>query len=321
VRTDVCANRHLCSSTAHDLPAPVPTNLRPCDHRRRGQSIPTSHVSTGNSDSARTGPHAASRSLEEAKRSEKSPPGPERRSSRIGAETCQKPSSLLYSRRNGDKRGEMETNDPFSERIQRQQRLTARLRSPRHGSKKPSGADLGRRRSPSVGVIDPTDRGDHGPSAQVGSTNSWARKNPARSPGGSVAARSGGGPSKGHPNLRVRLAGEMDALRRCREWLERWSAGTGRGEPAAGVRSETESVSFDRPRVLRCSKPASSPTWTVLAGVPPIARRKPRKEASKLGASATGDDWRSRPASDATDVQEERPPFRALPNLPPSEKG
>src|SRR4051795_3545869 len=59
-------------------------------------------------------------------------------------------------------------------------------------------------------------------------------------------------PSKGHAGLRARLAGEMDALRRCRDWLERLERGEAvvvnlRPETAP----ETEYVAFDRPRVLR----------------------------------------------------------------------
>jgi hypothetical protein len=59
-------------------------------------------------------------------------------------------------------------------------------------------------------------------------------------------------PSQCLPDLQTRLAGEMDALRRCREWLERLD----RGEMVVvnlrpETDPETEYVSFDRPRVLR----------------------------------------------------------------------
>src|SRR4051795_8833944 len=58
-------------------------------------------------------------------------------------------------------------------------------------------------------------------------------------------------PSQGRPDLQSRLAGEIDALRRCREWLGRLE----RGEKVlVNLRPEadpeTEYVSFDRPRVL-----------------------------------------------------------------------
>src|SRR3954451_17415642 len=54
------------------------------------------------------------------------------------------------------------------------------------------------------------------------------------------------------PDVPARLAGELEALRRCREWLERLD----RGEQVVvnllpETDAETEYVSFDRPRVLR----------------------------------------------------------------------
>src|SRR4029079_1444691 len=59
-------------------------------------------------------------------------------------------------------------------------------------------------------------------------------------------------PSKGHAGLRARLADEMDALRQCREWLERLERGD---QVVVNLRPETdpetEYVAFDRPRVLR----------------------------------------------------------------------
>ena len=79
---------------------------------------------------------------------------------------------------------------------------------------------------------------------------------PARSPAGS--ASSGGGtaptprqetaPSQDYADLQVRLAGELEALRQCREWLERLD----RGELVVmNLRPETdpdtEYVAFDRP--------------------------------------------------------------------------
>ena len=76
----------------------------------------------------------------------------------------------------------METHDEFNERVRRQQRLAARLRLATERLEGPRATDLGRRRGPSVGALDPADRGGHG-ARFVGSTNSWARKNPARSLG------------------------------------------------------------------------------------------------------------------------------------------
>ena len=51
-------------------------------------------------------------------------------------------------------------------------------------------------------------------------------------------------PSKGHPNLRARLAGEMDALRRCREFAARLRDRAGVGcvpcldRPASGAKED-----------------------------------------------------------------------------------
>jgi hypothetical protein len=60
------------------------------------------------------------------------------------------------------------------------------------------------------------------------------------------------GRSPSHPDLQARLADELEALRRCREWLERLD----RGEPVVvnlrpETDPETEYVSLDRTRVLR----------------------------------------------------------------------
>src|SRR3954463_6909863 len=54
------------------------------------------------------------------------------------------------------------------------------------------------------------------------------------------------------PDVPARLAGELEALRRCREWLERLDRGE---QVVVNLRPETdpetEYVAFDRPRVLR----------------------------------------------------------------------
>src|SRR3954452_5070489 len=73
------------------------------------------------------------------------------------------------------------------------------------------------------------------------------------------------------PDVQARLAGELETLRRCREWLERLE----RGEPVVGnlrpdTDPETEYVSFDRPRVLRVLARIIA-DLDELAGYPPIA--------------------------------------------------
>jgi hypothetical protein len=73
------------------------------------------------------------------------------------------------------------------------------------------------------------------------------------------------------PDVQARLAGELEALRRCREWLERLD----RGEPVVvnlrpETDPETEYVAFDRPRVLRVLARIVA-DLDELAGYPPIA--------------------------------------------------
>jgi hypothetical protein len=72
------------------------------------------------------------------------------------------------------------------------------------------------------------------------------------------------------PDVPARLAGELEALRRCREWLERLD----RGEPVVvNLRPETDPetlyVAFDRPRVLRVLARIIA-DLDELAGYPPI---------------------------------------------------
>jgi hypothetical protein len=72
------------------------------------------------------------------------------------------------------------------------------------------------------------------------------------------------------PDVPARLAGELEALRRCREWLERLD----RGETVVvnlrpETDPETEYVAFDRPRVLRVLARIIA-DLDELAGYPPI---------------------------------------------------
>jgi hypothetical protein len=73
------------------------------------------------------------------------------------------------------------------------------------------------------------------------------------------------------PDVPARLAGELEALRRCREWLERLD----RGETVVvnlrpETDPETEYVAFDRPRVLRVLARIIA-DLDELEGYPPIA--------------------------------------------------
>jgi hypothetical protein len=75
----------------------------------------------------------------------------------------------------------------------------------------------------------------------------------------------------GQPDVPARLAGELEALRRCREWLERLDRGE---QVVVNLRPETdpetEYVAFDRPRVLRVLARIVA-DLDELAGYPPIA--------------------------------------------------
>jgi hypothetical protein len=81
-------------------------------------------------------------------------------------------------------------------------------------------------------------------------------------------------PSQPYPDLQTRLAGELDALRRCREWLESLDRGE---QVVVNLRPETdpetEYVSFDRPRVLRVLARIIA-DLDELAGFPPRAEEE-----------------------------------------------
>jgi hypothetical protein len=72
------------------------------------------------------------------------------------------------------------------------------------------------------------------------------------------------------PDVQARLVGELEALRRCREWLERLDRGE---QVVVNLRPETdpetEYVAFDRPRVLRVLARIIA-DLDELAGYPPI---------------------------------------------------
>jgi hypothetical protein len=75
----------------------------------------------------------------------------------------------------------------------------------------------------------------------------------------------------GQPDVQAHLAGELEALRRCHEWLERLDRGE---QVVVNLRPETdpdrEYVAFDRPRVLRVLARIIA-DLDELAGYPPIA--------------------------------------------------
>ena len=115
----------------------------------------------------------------------------------------------------------------------------------------------------------------------------------------------------------------MDALRLCREWLERLD----RGEQVVvnlqpETDPETEYVSFDRPRVLRVLDRIIA-DLDELAGYPPIADEKQARVEEAVARRAR---HRQRlaepdPPPKRLTMREERAMLRALLDLPPSERG
>src|SRR5512135_2756956 len=125
-----------------------------------------------------------------------------------------------------------------------------------------------------------------------------------------------------HPYLQTRLAGELEALRRCREWLVRLD----RGETVVvslrpETDAETEYVSFDRPRVLRVLARIIA-DLDELAGFPPLTDEEKGKAEN---AEARRVHHRQRlaepePPPKRLSRREERAARRALRDLPPSER-
>jgi hypothetical protein len=125
-----------------------------------------------------------------------------------------------------------------------------------------------------------------------------------------------------HPDLQARLAGELEALRRCREWLERLD----RGETVVvnlrpDTDPETESVAFDRPRVLRVLARIIA-DLDELAGFPPIADEKaaPVEDAEARRVRHRQRLAAPEPPPKRLSRREERAARRALLDLPPSER-
>ena len=217
----------------------------------------------------------------------------------------------------------MKTNDQFCERIQRERRLTARLRLATERLE-----EAQRERIWAV-----VEAHQSGLSIRQIATATGLSSSRVHQLLGSEESREiprwlsqqreqGADPSKGHAGLRTRLVGEMDALRRCRDWLERLERGE---KVVVNLRPEndpeTEYVSFDRSRVLRVLARIIA-DLDVLAGSPPIAE----KEVKKGGAEARRARHRRRlaepdPPPRRLTVREERAALRALLKLPPSEKG
>ena len=102
-----------------------------------------------------------------------------------------------------------------------------------------------------------------------------------------------GGPLRGQTEFQARLAGELEALRQCREWLERLDRGE---RVVVNLRPETdpqtEYVAFDRPRVLRVLARIIA-DLDELAGFPPIAEGSARRKDAEARRVRHRRRWRS----------------------------
>src|SRR3982751_5897665 len=119
----------------------------------------------------------------------------------------------------------METNDQFGERIQREQRLAARLRLATERLEEAQREQI-------WAVVEAHQSGlsIRQIAAATGLSSSWVHQllgsGEAREiPRWLSQRRDEAAPSREHRDLGAHLAGELDALRRCREWLERLERG------------------------------------------------------------------------------------------------
>src|SRR4051795_10658662 len=147
----------------------------------------------------------------------------------------------------------METHDEFEERIRREQQVAARLRLATERLD-----EAQRERIWAIVEAQQSGLSVRQIAAATGLSSSRVHQLLGSDEGREIprwlSQRRGQEPatSPGYSDFQGRLASELDALRRCREWLERLD----RGESVmVNLRPETdpetEYVSFDRPRVLR----------------------------------------------------------------------
>jgi hypothetical protein len=124
------------------------------------------------------------------------------------------------------------------------------------------------------------------------------------------------------PEVPARLTGELEALRRCREWLERLD----RGETVVvnlrpETDPETEYVAFDRPRVLRVLARIIA-DLDELAGYPPIgAESQEGKNAEARRAHHRRRLAEPDPPPKRMTVQEERAALWDALGRPPHKRG
>ncbi len=198
--------------------------------------------------------------------------------------------------------GGVETNDEIRERIRREQRLAARLclaterleaaqRERIWAIVEAHQSGLSIRQIASGTGLSPSRVHQLLGSDEAREIPRWLSQQRGRDH--SDHPRQEAAPIQVHADLQARLAGELDALRRCREWLKRLD----RGEMVVvnlrpETDPETEYVLFNRPRVLRVLARIIA-DLDELAGFPPLAEKEAKKKAPRPGASATVDCWRS----------------------------
>jgi hypothetical protein len=194
----------------------------------------------------------------------------------------------------------METHDEFEERIRREQQVAARLRLATERLE-----DAQRERIWAIVEAHQSGLSVRQIAAATGLSSSRVHQllgsDEAREiPRWLSQQRRRGRPSQS--DVPARLAGELEALRRCREWLERLD----RGEPVVvnlrpETDPETEYVAFDRPRVLRVLARIIA-DLDELAGYPPITEARAVK----------GEDAETRRARHRQQLAEPDPPPRRL---------
>jgi hypothetical protein len=171
----------------------------------------------------------------------------------------------------------MEPNDSFRERIRREQQLAARLRLATERLE-----EAQRERTWAVVEAHQSGLSIRQIAAATGLSSSRVHQllgsEEAREiPRWLSRRRDEAAPSRGQRDLKARLAGGLNALRRCRDWLERLERGD---QVVVNLRPESdpepEYVSFDRPRVLRVLARIIA-DLDGLAGFPPITEEDVKK--------------------------------------------
>ena len=214
----------------------------------------------------------------------------------------------------------METHDEFQERIRREQQIAARLRL---ASQRLDDAQ----RERVWAIVDANQAGlsVRQIAAATGLSSSRVHQLLGSDEAREIPRWLSQQPRRGRPSppdVPARLADELEALRRCREWLERLE----RGEPVVvnlrpETDPETEFVAFDRPRVLRVLARIIA-DLDELAGYPPIVAEGRAEGKTAAARRADHRRWLAEPdpPPKRLAVQEERAALWKALGHPPSER-